>query len=602
MIENSVEAKRDALEALRPEGFDEEMYVARYRDVEEGIATGLWISGLEHFARFGATDGRQYADVTALEDRSAPPIAFDERFYLATYDDVAAAVKDGSFASAIDHFFHFGHREKRRYASSIDIPAPIAELTNLSTTAEAYAVPIEYFDEQTYLELHPGVTTAIQSGEISSALEHYTMYGAAEKRAVAPGRIQRLRMSERLARFSPADPLEYAQRYSDVSSMTAHDHYATHGWREGRRIISQHKIAAEMGLIRPERPSKAHYVSAPLKGCSGLPVTIFANSNGNFFMSSIAEDLKSEFANCGFNVQILDENASIQDVHGCCVFVAPHEFFSSSTGARWAYDRILAESCMVNTEQIQTQWYEQSLPYLMMSKSVIDMYYHSSILLQRSGVPSLHWLPDSEPKSLPLTSMDYDHPLFRGSGMPATVKPETVFEKRPIDICFFGQESEKRDATLARCAETFSRYRTIIYYRRMSVGPLNLANGGDALVRLASHASACSKITLNLHRDEFGAFEWFRIVRLGICSGSVAVTDTCLPVPTFEPGIHYFQTDARHIPHLVDWLLKSEDGKQAAERVRQNSFSLVSRRSIEKPSAATLGQFIVDHYADPLVT
>jgi hypothetical protein len=163
---------------------------------------------------------------------------------------------------------------------------------------------------------------------------------------------------------------------------------------------------------------------------------------------------------------------------------------------------------------------------------------------------------------------------------------------RPIDVGFFGAESEKRDLNLARLSGALAGYRSFICYRRFSAGPLNTKNGGEALVRLASHVATRSKITLNLHRDEFGAFEWFRIVRLGMCAGSLVVTDPCLPVPTFKAGEHFLQDEARHLPDLIDWLLSSPDGRREAERVRGNALALLQERAVEQPAARRLGAFL----------
>lgn len=54
------------------------------------------------------------------------------------------------------------------------------------------------------------------------------------------------------------------------------------------------------------------------------------------------------------------------------------------------------------------------------------------------------------------------------------------------------------------------------------------------------------------------------MVRLGMCSGSLVVSDPCLPHPDFVANEHYLQENARYIPDLLEWLLKTEDGAREA--------------------------------------
>ena len=49
-----------------------------------------------------------------LEGRLPRKPEFDEAWYLTTYPDVAAAVRDGRFASGYEHYVREGWREGRR--------------------------------------------------------------------------------------------------------------------------------------------------------------------------------------------------------------------------------------------------------------------------------------------------------------------------------------------------------------------------------------------------------------------------------------------------------------------------------------------------------
>jgi hypothetical protein len=210
---------------------------------------------------------------------------------------------------------------------------------------------------------------------------------------------------------------------------------------------------------------------------------------------------------------------------------------------------------------------------------------------------ALHVLPGLRLQPHRLTDRDKQHPLFRvlPEAAQSEPDPQRPFLKRPIDIAFFGTSSPRRDQFFARNAAFLSDYETFNYCRRSDRGP-NLGNSEDgALTRLAGHVSGHSKITLNIHREEFGYFEWHRMVRLGMCSGSLVVSDPCLPHPHFVANEHYLQESARRIPDLLEWLLTTEDGNREAERVRANVDSLITNSLDRRHTMLQLLRFLSLH-------
>jgi hypothetical protein len=133
-----------AVPEAAPGGFDERAYLAANPDVAAAIANGTMDSGLGHFQRHGAGEGRQF---------------FDEQAYLAQNPDVAAAVAAGG-GSGIEHYQTFGAHEGRA--------APIAPV------AEAPQAPSF---EEAYFAANPDV---LASG--MSAADHYHQHGAGEGR------------------------------------------------------------------------------------------------------------------------------------------------------------------------------------------------------------------------------------------------------------------------------------------------------------------------------------------------------------------------------------------------------------------------------------
>jgi hypothetical protein len=196
-----------------------------------------------------------------------------------------------------------------------------------------------------------------------------------------------------------------------------------------------------------------------------------------------------------------------------------------------------------------------------------------------------------------LTDKDSEHPLVRV--LPKQAKSSgnatTPLQNRPIDIAFFGNSSSHRDHFFSRAASFLAGYECYLYYRRFS-SPLTASHRDEILTRLAGHVGTWSKIVLNIHRDDYGFFEWHRIVQLGLACGSTVVSEPCLPHPIFKPNIHYFEEAGRHIPNLIDWLLQSSDGRIRAEEARLEVASVVEDTTKFQQNSSALMRFLGQKY------
>jgi hypothetical protein len=81
---------------------DGEWYVETYPDVRAAIMNGQFKSAVQHYLAYGFQEGRL---------PSSPKV--DEAWYLATYPDVAQAILDGKVKNGTDHFIHYGYIEGR---------------------------------------------------------------------------------------------------------------------------------------------------------------------------------------------------------------------------------------------------------------------------------------------------------------------------------------------------------------------------------------------------------------------------------------------------------------------------------------------------------
>jgi hypothetical protein len=82
---------------------------------------------------------------------------FDERFYLETYPDIAAAIRSKKVKSALDHYLDTGYYENRMPRKLI-------------------------VDERYYLQENPDVAAAIKKGRLKNAQEHFNQGGFMEGR------------------------------------------------------------------------------------------------------------------------------------------------------------------------------------------------------------------------------------------------------------------------------------------------------------------------------------------------------------------------------------------------------------------------------------
>jgi hypothetical protein len=82
--------------------FDEDWYLVTYSDVRAAVKEGKFPSGWAHFRSIGYLEGRLGGE---------PHV--DSEWYVNTYPDIAKAILEGKVVSAADHYVEFGYREGR---------------------------------------------------------------------------------------------------------------------------------------------------------------------------------------------------------------------------------------------------------------------------------------------------------------------------------------------------------------------------------------------------------------------------------------------------------------------------------------------------------
>jgi hypothetical protein len=420
--------------------------------------------------------------------------------------------------------------------------------------------------------------------------------GKATARLAAPEAVARMR--ERIERFALFDPAEYLSLSPDLEGLDALDHYAEYGvWEPHRRFVGEKTIAAWLGEVSqaplpgPEAASGERLARALAEG-AGVCIGVHVNRASSWRAHDLGARLVRGLIGLGLHAELLDEQADRRaDVRR--IFVAPHEFFTQREGAAWATLELLSRSVMYSTVAPETPEFRAAVPYLLACGGVVEPHPQAAVLFSRAGVPALSHLPtivDTAPPNLP------DDPVARALPRAARAYDDSrdVWVDRPIDLAFFGTETDERDAFFGSAAARLADLSCVIHMTRRLGGPM-AQQPGDQRAALHAYVGRRSKIALNLARDAIQGVGWRRMVLDGFAQRALVVSTPCLPHPVFRPGVHYLEDSWRRLPQLIDWLLRSDDGRLEAERVRQQGYAALMEHAPPRRMAGALAAFVLEH-------
>ncbi len=475
-------------------------------------------------------------------------------------------------------------------------------------------------------------------------LAHYILHGAPEdmllKGLLTKFSIKSVKQAmDRLAALPIFSLDDYLTLNQDIKPTGGNmdvdplNHAVVYGFPEGRTVFMKTTVARVMGTVaaKPFPPmavpaaldmpvavpvqvasatasaksrKRKGDVAAPSVPATPLAATlpelprigVFYNSAGNAFIREIAEDIVQSLQGAGQAAVLLNETSPQSDRPELNIFVAPHEFFHIGGGRAWAHDEVLKSAFLYTTEQPQTLWFERAMPFILMSRGIIDIAWQVCDIFKATGMPAGFFNPNVAPRTTWLDEADMNHPLVRVLPKAAQMRevPKLAIAERLVDISFFGTESEHREKFFTKNAGFFADYAAFLYYRKVE-SPLLAKGSHAALARLAGHVAAHSKLMLNIHRDNNGFFEWHRIVKLGMVSGAVVVSEPCPPHPLFKPGVHYMEESGRHILNLVEWLLRSPDGQAKAQEIQDNANKIVCNPALALENIRGLLRFLDEH-------
>lgn len=297
-------------------------------------------------------------------------------------------------------------------------------------------------------------------------------------------------------------------------------------------------------------------------------------NGGNFFFEDIANYLEKVLSNIGMS----KANNTSYDSSVLDIVVAPHEFMYHDQGRYW-HPKRSSEAIYLNTEQWHTSWFMKTFYFIEKSRKVMDINPNSAFLLRKLGFNSA-FFPIIELDPL---SQDLEEFNFKDKKHLNLTNKNTYnnFEDREIDILYIATANTKRDKALASLAEKMSNYNTFIHAPKLGGRPITKDNSDAIDQKELRKLARCSKILLNIHREEAPYFEWHRLFLTGISNGCVVLTEPCLKnnilkagtaTGPLDPKASYIQEES--ISNALKDLLETSSGKKRMLKIHQQALKV----------------------------
>ncbi len=570
-------------------------YLSQKPDLEADGADPLW-----HYLQRGAADGLD------------PHPLFSTRFYLGRNPDVAS-----SGMNPLVHFVNYGARELRSPHPLFDVRYYVERAPGLDPAVENplahylrtgardgldphplfhssfyqaangrtrdlgdnplvhYVVggardgclPNPLFDSAYYLERYPDVRAADLN-----PLAHYIEFGAVEGRDPHPLFSTRFYLEQH--------PELNVQQASPLQHFFAHGVWQDRkAWPVGRALHLTSPYIEKPEAVETFRASETRPGSRSSR--RPLSIGVSSSSEGNYFFREIRDLLVAGLEAAGATAVACDEHSLQSADASHHLIVAPHEFFVLGRGTRLAQNPIASGQIVLNTEQLQSQWFIRALPYLLRARHALDMNAQTAGAVGRLGIAS-SFLPLGFVAGCRLFDRPLDLPQLPAlEGLSAEVRrfdtrTDRGLAGRPLDLLFIGGLTQRRAEFFARAAPVFSRLRHFFHIPEVR-GPLVTGKSAALTTEAALELSRRSKILLNVHQ-ETSYFEWHRIVMHGIWQKTLVVSEPCFRVPGFRPGEHYLEYPLEQIPAAIDRLLGTDEGARQADEVREAGYALLRER------------------------
>lgn len=319
-------------------------------------------------------------------------------------------------------------------------------------------------------------------------------------------------------------------------------------------------------------------------------VRIHVATEGNHFFQEIAALIQCGFSDIGIRAEVLaserletcaDAAHAQADLH---LVVAPHEFFRFIPQAlQWPHTKGLV--WILNTEQAHTDWFARAKTTFSLADLMLDMDCELANRLALNGLRAEHLPLGFSPGCRLFDGLDPVEHNRGTAGLPRRIREHGVREdplaeplrERPLDCCFFGANTGRRSEFFARHAALFADLHCYLRLKPVT-GPLRVGLTTPLSTAGTSSIVRRSKISLNVHQSEHRYFEWHRMVLQGIWQGTLVLSEPCTTSWPFRPNIDYLAVDLEDMADTLEYLLRSTEGQELAERVRRQAHATLTEQ------------------------
>lgn len=537
------------------------------------------LNPLLHYLLAGDAEGRR------------PHWLFDPVWYRTQHADV-----DESGQNALVHFVHHGAREGRSGHPRHDLVGALYR----ATLPDGRGQWTRFVDAAARGAAGANARIAVREAMAESDRAEGRGDGVEDRR--------RLRRQAARLRGSPLFDADFHDRWFGADLGRHGDaarRFLEHAAIEGVGFIGLDRMHAELERLagRFEDPSRHELAllrtagePGPVAASQGADVSLFVSSRGNLFFNEMAQLLAHGFERAGARVRVVDETRPVPreplrpGEHR--IVLAPHEFFLLGDGPNRLSRGFLETASLWLAEQPGSEFFAMGIWFARFARRVLDVNPLSALAWGELGFAA---------RALPLgytagfgdyaDALGIEAPHVRRALRPRARPPcpvDAPLCDRPIDVSFNGVLTGRRERFFARHAPVFSGLECALFMPSPAT-PVSVRLASSLTPRDATALSQRSKIVLNVHRGETGYFEWHRLVVRGMWQRALVVSETSMPVPWIEPGVHYIEAELDDLPGRIEQLLRSESGREEAERVRMAGFeALRARYPLERICAAFL--------------
>lgn len=297
---------------------------------------------------------------------------------------------------------------------------------------------------------------------------------------------------------------------------------------------------------------------------------VYTSSIGNYFFNEIRDLICAGLNKAGFQTIIADETTGFLADVDWHVVIAPHEFFYLGVGESLNEIKWPPNVILINTEQPSTKWFALAFDLFSKAYKVWDINHWAAQAINEQGIPA-DYLPLGYVEDFPLFQDVVplpEHPLTLS--LPKTIRQKSylngTFAKRPIDLLFIGNLSNRREQFFSSCGWLLSQYHCYFHFsdsKQPILAGLNTYMNTPTVIGLCQR----SKILLNIHRGDDLYFEWQRIVMQGIWQKVLVISEPCEPAPPFTANKDYVEAAQDEIAEKIYYYLSTPEGIVEAAKI-----------------------------------